>query len=292
MTSRLSDHRSKSFTSKTSHKHTARHKKTNTNSHNHRKAALPKSHSMKSPTKPKPKPKLKPSKSDLSEIDQERKVSTFSSDSERMRNLSSSDGMLVVRKRSVWARLNDPVTADDNDDDDDGDGDPRARAGPVVSVGETAKKRKHGIVPFIPSFRTDIMSVFRNSNTRRKNKDIPPQQQQQEQQSPPKHCLLRKAVRRSDIERVRKLLSTNKDIDVNASNARGITALHEAAIDGNCAMLKLLVEFGGDINMNDNEGYNALDYAVCGGDFECASFLLNSGANETRVRNGLIGFAN
>ena len=256
---------------KISIKSSTKQKKVGTTSHRKVNAAKP---SMKVSEKP----KLKPSKSDLSEIDQ-RKISTFSSDSDRVRNLSSSDGMLVVRKRSVWARLNDPITTCDFDEENPPE--------PQLVTNESVKKRKHGIVPFIPSFRSDIMSVFRSANTRRKNKD----QNDSTKHSPPKDSLLRKAVRRSDIERVRKLLTTNKDININATNIRGITALHEAAIDGNCPMLKLLIEFGADINVEDNEGYNALDYAVCGGDFECASHLVNSGASEARVRNGLIGFA-
>lgn len=92
-----------------------------------------------------------------------------------------------------------------------------------------------------------------------------------------------------DPERIKKLLST-KDIDINERNHRGITALHEAAIDGNVACLRVLVEYGADINTTDHEGFNALDYAVRGGDFETASFLIHNGACESRIRNGLIGF--
>merc|ERR1712136_441988 len=110
MTAKIVGHQDRSLSFKetrSSLKSSNKHKKGGAISH--REVNIAKGTSMKA------KPKLKPSKSDLSDIEQQqRKISTFSAESDRMRNLSSSDGMLVVRKRSVWSRLNDPISACDD----------------------------------------------------------------------------------------------------------------------------------------------------------------------------------
>ena len=45
---------------------------------------------------------------------------------------------------------------------------------------------------------------------------------------------------------------------------------------------------GADINNKDCEGFTPLDYAVFGGNFECAAFLIGKGAVVDRIRDGQI----
>ena len=68
----------------------------------------------------------------------------------------------------------------------------------------------------------------------------------------------------------------------------GITALHEAAIDGNFVCMKILLTHGAEVNGCDCEGFTALDYAVFGGNFDCAAYLIEKGAKEDRIRDGQI----
>ena len=99
--------------------------------------------------------------------------------------------------------------------------------------------------------------------------------------------LLRIAVRKFDTERVVELAS-NHHTDVDGANEKGITALHEAAIDGNIVCAKILTCHGAAINKCDLEGFTPLDYAVFGGNFECASFLIEKGAKVDRIKDGQI----
>lgn len=99
--------------------------------------------------------------------------------------------------------------------------------------------------------------------------------------------MLRLAVRKCDTKRVIELVSCGM-ININAADQRGITALHEAAIDGNLVCANILVTHGAHINEKDIEGYTPLDYAVFAGNFECASYLIEKGAREDRIRDGQI----
>ena len=99
---------------------------------------------------------------------------------------------------------------------------------------------------------------------------------------------LRYAVRgKFDLGKVVELLS-NEQTDVNGCGANGITALHEAAIDGNLECMRILVTNGASVDACDCEGFTPLDYATFGGNFECAAFLIEKGATEDRIKDGQI----
>ena len=100
---------------------------------------------------------------------------------------------------------------------------------------------------------------------------------------------LRCAVRDFDSNRVIKIVA-NQHVDIDGAGQNGVTALHEAAIDGNINSLKILVDHGADINKGDSEGYTPLDYAVFGGNFECAAYLIENGAKEDRIKDGQISY--
>lgn len=196
-----------------------------------------------------------------------RRQSAFATDTEHIRSLSSSDGFLVVRKKSVYSGTHCNT---DNCNDEFSDED--ISSSPIP-------RRKQANIPFLPQFQPKVIRFL--SDTRRKAHLGQTINHTQE-----KNYLLRYAVRRNDWEHVQRILRSD-DVNINYANDRGITALHEAAIDCSCACVKTLVDNGADLNQTDNEGFTALDYAVCGGDFECAALLIRHGASEHRIRDGL-----
>ncbi|XP_078591086.1 uncharacterized protein LOC144870583 isoform X2 [Branchiostoma floridae x Branchiostoma japonicum] len=74
------------------------------------------------------------------------------------------------------------------------------------------------------------------------------------------------------------------DVQVNAINQAGLTALHQAALDGNIDFVKLLVRHGAKVNCQDEDGWTPLHAAVAEGHPQVARFLLRSGARRS-VRN-------
>ena len=142
------------------------------------------------------------------------------------------------------------------------------------------RSRKSGFIGYVPQVCSDLarfvttrMSLKRRSSTSfdlHVNKNLP----------------LRFAIRNGDVDRVQYILETS-DIDVNFNDHNGITAIHEAAINGYSEIIKLLLDHDAEINKQDNEGFTCLDYAVYGGHFECSTYLINCGATEDNVRNGI-----
>ncbi|XP_019627543.1 PREDICTED: protein phosphatase 1 regulatory subunit 12B-like isoform X3 [Branchiostoma belcheri] len=74
------------------------------------------------------------------------------------------------------------------------------------------------------------------------------------------------------------------DVQVNAINQAGLTALHQAALDGNIDFVKLLVRHGAKVNCQDEDGWTPLHAAVAEGHPQVARFLIRSGARRS-VRN-------
>jgi len=94
------------------------------------------------------------------------------------------------------------------------------------------------------------------------------------------------AIRNRDFNRVQYILD-NCPVDVNGYNSKGVTAVHEAALDGQCNIIELLLQHDAKVNQTDSDGLTCLDYAVFGGHFECASYLISSGATTSNVRDGI-----
>ena len=97
------------------------------------------------------------------------------------------------------------------------------------------------------------------------------------------------AIRNRDINRVRYILE-QCPVDVNGPNSKGVTAVHEAALDGQCNIIQLLLQYRADVNRTDVDGLTCLDYAVYGGHFECATLLIGEGATVKNVRDGIPSF--
>ncbi|XP_077055230.1 protein phosphatase 1 regulatory subunit 12C isoform X3 [Siphateles boraxobius] len=81
-------------------------------------------------------------------------------------------------------------------------------------------------------------------------------------------------------EMLREVRVKNGDDDVvNCANADGITALHQACIDGSMEMVEFLLSQGAKVNQVDSEGWTPLHVAASCGNLEITEFLLQQGAS-------------
>jgi len=94
------------------------------------------------------------------------------------------------------------------------------------------------------------------------------------------------AIRNRDFTRVRYVLETCP-VDVNGCDTKGVTALHEASLDGQYEIVELLLRHHAHVNQTDADGLTCLDYAVFGGHFECARQLIDDGATVSNIRDGM-----
>ena len=89
--------------------------------------------------------------------------------------------------------------------------------------------------------------------------------------------MLLEAAARNDIDEVRRLLSLHVTPD--STNEDGLTALHQCCIDDSEEMMKVLVEFGADVNANDSEKWTPLHAAATCGHLHLVKFLIDNNAN-------------
>lgn len=82
------------------------------------------------------------------------------------------------------------------------------------------------------------------------------------------------AATTNNLEEVRNLVQS-KDVDVNAPNPDGATALHCAAFEGHVKCMKLLIENGANVNAKDDDGWTPLHAAVCGQHQKTVALLLD-----------------
>merc|ERR1712223_417785 len=92
------------------------------------------------------------------------------------------------------------------------------------------------------------------------------------------------AVKRGDIEKVRSLLSDGAN--ANSKDHAGWRPIHESMRDGENALriIRLLVDYGGDINAQSDSGNTALHDAAAYMSHEIIEYLVKSGADPT-VKN-------
>ena len=89
--------------------------------------------------------------------------------------------------------------------------------------------------------------------------------------------MLLEAAARNDIDEVRRLLSLHVTPD--STNEDGLTALHQCCIDDSEEMMKVLVEFGADVNAADSEQWTPLHAAATCGHLHLVKFLIDNNAN-------------
>lgn len=134
---------------------------------------------------------------------------------------------------------------------------------------QTQRKRKNGFSSF-------SLAKFMTGKIRTRTQSYEPDD--------PRQLIL--AIRNRDINRVHYILD-NCPVDVNGCNSKGVTPLQEAALDGQFNIIELLLQYNAEVNQTDGDGLTCLDYAVFGGHFECASYLIGKGATVSSVRDGM-----
>ncbi|KAJ8002032.1 hypothetical protein DPEC_G00175590 [Dallia pectoralis] len=92
-----------------------------------------------------------------------------------------------------------------------------------------------------------------------------------------------------DTDEARELLKDAREVPcgngecqggvVNCANADGITALHQACIDGSMEVMVFLLAQGANVNQVDSEGWTPLHVAATCGNLEITDFLLQHGAS-------------
>ncbi|KFM77210.1 Protein phosphatase 1 regulatory subunit 16A, partial [Stegodyphus mimosarum] len=89
--------------------------------------------------------------------------------------------------------------------------------------------------------------------------------------------MLLEAAARNDVEEVRRLLLLGVSPD--STNEDGLTALHQCCIDDSEAMMKLLLEFGANVNAKDSEQWTPLHAAATCGHLHLVRYLISKGAD-------------
>ncbi|KAK7085398.1 hypothetical protein SK128_000895 [Halocaridina rubra] len=90
------------------------------------------------------------------------------------------------------------------------------------------------------------------------------------------------AVLSSDLDKLHEALSSGAD--PNLITPRGDRILHTAAMNGNCHIIRQLVQKGSDIDVADSEGYTAMMIAALNNKLEAVIELCNHGANLKVIR--------
>ncbi len=75
------------------------------------------------------------------------------------------------------------------------------------------------------------------------------------------------------------------DIDVNAQDDDGFTALMEASAQGNLELITFLVNNGANVNIQSSDGVTALMVTALGGHLKIVKFLVNNGADVDQQNN-------
>ncbi|XP_043202066.1 protein phosphatase 1 regulatory subunit 27-like [Amphibalanus amphitrite] len=98
----------------------------------------------------------------------------------------------------------------------------------------------------------------------------------------PDEVVFDESVKENDADAVVSMLRrASVDIDVNRINSAGLTALHQAALDGNLPVVRILTRFGADLNCRDTDSWTPLHAACSMGHHHVARYLLESGADPT-----------
>jgi ankyrin repeat protein len=102
----------------------------------------------------------------------------------------------------------------------------------------------------------------------------------------PPHAIINAAYK-GDVEMVKKILATMPD--PNVRDAFGGTALHDAIFQENLEVIKLLLDYGFDINaIVPSNGYTPLHYCVWTGNLPALKLLLTYQPDRTiKAKDGL-----
>ena len=82
----------------------------------------------------------------------------------------------------------------------------------------------------------------------------------------PDEVVFQESVKEPDNETVVRLLRrVSADIHVDRINSAGMTALHQAVLDDNLPLVRILVEHGADVNIADVDSWTPLHAAAANG---------------------------
>jgi Arf-GAP with GTPase, ANK repeat and PH domain-containing protein 1/3/4/5/6/9/11 len=92
------------------------------------------------------------------------------------------------------------------------------------------------------------------------------------------------AVSKQDIHSILLCLAYSKPDDVNCcvSQIDKRTSLHIAAAQGNIVVIQLLIWYGANVDITDNQGYNPLKYAKNANSAECCQLLIHHGSKDNQ----------
>ena len=130
----------------------------------------------------------------------------------------------------------------------------------------------------LPSRRTSIQEILSVKPSKTKRKNLQTKSFEAEE-------ILERAITEGYVEFVKKLIETEQ-VNINKLNGTGYSALHLAAIVNNPEIIKLLLENGASININDLSGFTPLEVAVNEGSFDSACVLIEHGADQTFIMDG------
>ena len=130
----------------------------------------------------------------------------------------------------------------------------------------------------LPSRRTSIQEILSVKPSKTKRKNLQTKSFEAEE-------ILERAITEGYVEFVKKLIETEQ-VNINKLNGTGYSALHLAAIVNNPEIIKLLLENGAFININDLSGFTPLEVAVNEGSFDSACVLIEHGADQTFIMDG------
>lgn len=89
--------------------------------------------------------------------------------------------------------------------------------------------------------------------------------------------MLLEAAARNDIDEVQRLLMLGVSPD--STNEDGLTALHQCCIDDSEEMMKLLLDFGANVNAKDSEQWTPLHAAATCGHLHLVKYLISKDAD-------------
>lgn len=98
------------------------------------------------------------------------------------------------------------------------------------------------------------------------------------------NVIFNQAVVEGDVAKVKFLLKYGgKQIALNEKNKYGLTPLQQSCLEGNLALVMLLLDHGANIEGKDKNGWTALHFAIVSGHCNITSLLIDSCANLTCV---------
>lgn len=96
----------------------------------------------------------------------------------------------------------------------------------------------------------------------------------------PDEVMFEESIKESDGDAIMRMLRrTSIDIDIDRINMAGMTALHQAILDNNLVVVRLLLHHGARINKQDVDSWTPLHAAVANGHHQIAAYLLSKGAD-------------